>query len=160
MFYVLNYSPLMGRSGTTVTIDTLFNQNSSCQDVHIRIVIGCMPIPTAIKNIEGYQKNLWRCTGTVPEFASQKFASTHTVNISIEAVIKRDVVLDSVAFGFFTYREYGKGTERLFQPHRSELFVWQVFARLSRYILASSAPPAREARIPVFRGPLPLTLFR
>ena len=121
MFYVLSYSPLMGRSGTTVTIDTLFNHTSWGEDVHIRIVIGCQPIPTVIKNIEGCDTNLWRCTGVVPEFP-EKFASTHTVNVSIEAVVRRNVVLDSVAFGFFTYRENGKLTEFLFEPHRPEVF--------------------------------------
>jgi hypothetical protein len=133
MFCVLSYSPLMGRSGTTVTIDTLFNHTSWGEDVHIRIVIGCQPIPTVIKNIEGCDTNLWRCTGVVPEFAAQKFASTHTVNVSIEAVVRRNVVLDSVAFGFFTYREYGKHTGFLSEPHRPEvLFFWQVFSRPSR----------------------------
>jgi hypothetical protein len=114
----------MGRSGTTVTIDTLFNHTSWGEDVHIRIVIGCQPIPTVIKNIVGCDTNLWRCTGVVPEFVAQKFASTHTVNVSIEAVVRRNVVLDSVAFGFFTYREYGKHTGLLFEPHRPEVFIF------------------------------------
>jgi hypothetical protein len=104
MFHVLNYSPLMGPSGTTVTIDTLFVHRNS-RDVHIRIVIGCKPIPTAIENIGG---DKWRCTGSAPEFVAQKYPLTHTVNISIEAVVSRNVVVDSVAFGYFTYREYGK----------------------------------------------------
>ena len=111
MFQVLSYSPTMGRGGTTLTIDTLFNP-ANCHDVHIRIVIGCKPIPTVIKNIGGSEaSNLWRCTGTVPEFASQKYASTHTVGISIEAIVRRNVVIDSVAFGYFLYQEYGKHTE-------------------------------------------------
>jgi len=112
MFHVLRYSPSTGGGGTTLTIDTLFNHTSGYHDVHIRIVIGSKPIPTVIKNIGGSEvSNLWRCSGTVPEFASQKYASTHTVSISIEAIVTRNVVLDSVAFGFFTYREYGKHTE-------------------------------------------------
>ena len=115
MFHVLHYSPNMGRGGTTLTIDTLFNHASWCHDVHIRIVIGCKPIPTVIKNIGGSEaSNLWRCTGTVPEFASQKYASTHTVGISIEAIIRRNVVVSSLAFGSFHYQEYGKHTESFF----------------------------------------------
>ena len=108
MFHVLNYSPLLGCSGTTVTIDTLFEHRNSCSDINIRIVIGCKPIPTAIKNIGG---DKWRCTGSAPEYVAQQYPLTHTVNISIEAVVSRNVVVDSVAFGFFTYREYGKPTE-------------------------------------------------
>jgi hypothetical protein len=127
MFYILNYSPFMGRGGTTVTIDTLFNHSSWSHEVHIRIVVGCKPIPTAIEKIgDSHVSNLWRCTGTVPEFASQKYASTRTVGISIEAIVRRNVVIDSVAFGFFTYREYGKHTDFFF-------FSFFLFVRASSF---------------------------
>jgi hypothetical protein len=108
MFHVLNYSPVTGRGGTMVTIDTLFQRHDPSRDVHIRIVIGCIPILTAIENLGG---DKWRCTGSAPEFVEQKYPFTHTVSISIEAVGCSNAVVDSVAFGFFTYREYGKPTE-------------------------------------------------
>jgi len=140
MFHVLDYSPLMGCSGTTVTIDTLFKHCNPSSDIHIRIVIGCKPIPTHIENIGG---DKWRCTGSAPDFIAQKYPLTHTVNISIEAVVSRNVVVDSVAFGYFTYREYGKPTVFLFEHHRPEAF-WQIITCRSRYILAPSMLSVKE----------------
>ncbi|KAI0256307.1 hypothetical protein BJV78DRAFT_454549 [Lactifluus subvellereus] len=106
MFYVLNYAPRMGWSGTTVSIDTLFYNIGWRNDVHIRIVIGLKPIPTDIEKI-GDSTNLWRCTGPIPDFEVHKNTSTHSVAVTIQAVDQRNAILDSVTFGHFTYWEYG-----------------------------------------------------
>ena len=108
MFDVLSYFPQAGQSGTTVTIDTLFNNFSWRHDVHIRIVIGHKPIHTEIKSLGGNIPNLWRCTGFVPEFEVHKNSSIQTVNVTIQAVDKRNTILDTVTFGRFTYQEHGK----------------------------------------------------
>lgn len=108
MFNVLSYSPQAGQSGTTVTIDTLFNNFSWRHDVHIRIVIGHKPIHTEIKSLGGNIPNLWRCTGFVPEFEVHKNSSIHSLNVTIQAVDKRNAVLDTVTIGRFTYQEHGK----------------------------------------------------
>ncbi len=111
MFNVLSYSPQAGQSGTTVTIDTLFNNISWRHDVHIRIVIGHKPIHTEIKGIGGTIPNLWRCSGFVPEFEVHKNSSIQTVNVTIQAVDKRNAILDTITFGRFTYQEHGKRKE-------------------------------------------------
>lgn len=108
MFNVLTYSPQAGQSGTTITIDTLFNNFSWRHDVHIRIVIGHKPIHTEIKGIGGSIPNLWRCTGFVPEFEVHKNSSIHTVDVTIQAVDKRNAILDTITIGRFTYQEQGK----------------------------------------------------
>ena len=108
MFNVLSYSPQAGQSGTTVTIDTLFNNFSWRHDVHIRIVIGHKPIHTEIKSLGGNIPNVWRCTGFVPEFEVHKNSSIHSVNVTIQAVDKRNAILDTVTIGRFTYQEHGK----------------------------------------------------
>jgi hypothetical protein len=108
MFNVLGYAPQAGQSGTTVTIDTLFNNWNWRHDVHIRIVIGNKPIHTEIKGLGGSIPNLWRCTGFVPEFEVHKNSSFHSVNVTIQAVDKRNAVLDTVTIGRFTYQEHGK----------------------------------------------------
>lgn len=126
MFTIIGYSPRTGQSGTTVTIDTQFNNVECCQDVHIRIVIGHKPIHTEIKSLGGPLPNLWRCAGFVPEFEVHKDSSMHTVSITIQAVDKRDEVLDQISFGRFTYQEHGKHSEFFVEPHRPELFFQQV----------------------------------
>lgn len=108
MFNVIGYAPQAGQSGTTVTIDTLFNNTNWRHDVHIRIVIGNKPIHTEIKGLGGSIPNLWRCTGFVPEFEVHKNSSLHSVNVTIQAVDKRNVILDTVTIGRFTYQEHGK----------------------------------------------------
>lgn len=106
MFNVLSYSPQAGQSGTTVTIDTLFNNFSWRHDVHIRIVIGHRPIHTEIKSMGGNIPNLWRCTGFVPEFEVHKNSLIHTVDVTIQAVDKCNAILDTITIGRFTYQEH------------------------------------------------------
>ncbi|KAF8499699.1 hypothetical protein F5888DRAFT_104315 [Russula emetica] len=105
MFNVFGYSPQVGQGGTTVTIDTLFN-NSWHHDVCIRIVIGHKPIHTVIKSVGGNIPNLWRCTGFVPEFEVHKNSSIQTVDVTIQAVDNRNAILDTITIGRFTYQEH------------------------------------------------------
>jgi hypothetical protein len=51
---------------------------------------------------------LWRCTGFVPEFEVHKNSSIHTVDVTIQAVDKRNAILDTITIGRFTYQEQGK----------------------------------------------------
>jgi hypothetical protein len=111
MFNVLSYSPQAGQSGTTVTIDTLFHNFNWLEDVHIRILIGREPIHTEIKSLGENFSNLWRCTGFVPEFKAHKNSSIHTVDVTIQAVDKRNALLDAITIGRFTYQEHGKCRE-------------------------------------------------
>ncbi|KAI9449397.1 hypothetical protein BJY52DRAFT_250894 [Lactarius psammicola] len=99
---ILNYTPQMGRSGTTVAIETFI---FSLKQVSIRIVIGSKAIYTSVEKVQGV-KELWRCTGSVPEFGVHKNASNRTVIVSIQALDGWRVI-DSVSFGYFTYWEYG-----------------------------------------------------
>ncbi|KAI0305422.1 hypothetical protein B0F90DRAFT_1815057 [Multifurca ochricompacta] len=126
MFYVLNYAPRVGWSGTKVAVETLFYNIGWHNEVHIRIVIGFKPIPTDIENVGGNMANLWRCTGLVPEFEVHKNSLGHTVAITIQALDKWNTVLDSVTFGYFTYWEHGKHHIFLIGPCRPKRFQ-QVF---------------------------------
>ncbi|KAH9963922.1 hypothetical protein BC827DRAFT_1154380 [Russula dissimulans] len=122
MLNVINYSPRMGRGGTTITVDTLFINTLFHDDVRIRIVVGHKPVPTGIKYIGGQDNNLWRCTGSVPEFDVHKIVLTQSVNVTIQAVDERNSVLDTVTFGYFTYQEHGKHRELSARaPHRVSL---------------------------------------
>src|SRR5712672_744441 len=105
MLNVIDYSPRMGRGGTTITVDTSFINTLFHDDVRIRIVVGHKPVPTGIKYIGGQDNNLWRCTGSVPEFEVHKISSTQIVNVTIQAVDEHNSVLDTVTFGYFTYQE-------------------------------------------------------
>ncbi|KAN0132053.1 hypothetical protein V8E53_010090 [Lactarius tabidus] len=101
MLEVCNYTPQMGRSGTTVVIETKIH---SLKQVSIRIVVGSKAIYTSVENVKGAE-DLWRCTGSVPEFGVHRNASSRTVIVSIQA-LDGWRVLDSVSFGYFTYWEY------------------------------------------------------
>src|SRR6266404_1084101 len=100
---VLNYTPQIGRGGTTVAIETYI---FSHKRVSIRIVIGFKAIYTTVENIQGFD-GLWRCTGSVPEFEVHKNDSKRTFPVSIQE-LDRLTVVDSVPFGTFTYWDYGK----------------------------------------------------
>ena len=113
IFEVRNYTPRMGRSGTTVVIETFI---SSLKQVSVRIVIGSKAIYTSVENVQGV-KDLWRCTGSVPEFGMHKNASDRTVIVSIQALDGWRVI-DSLSFGYFTYWEYGKRLVFLIEPRR------------------------------------------
>jgi hypothetical protein len=133
MFNVLSYSPDAGQSGTTVTIDTLFNNFNWRHDVHIRIVIGHKPIHTEIKSIGGNVPNLWRCTGFVPEFEVHKNFSINTVDVTIQAVDKRNAILDTITIGHFTYQEHGKRREFfILSPIVLKYFGRSFFVRAGR----------------------------
>lgn len=116
MLEVRNYAPQMGRSGTTVVIETFI---FSLEQVSVRIVIGSKAIYTSVESVQGV-KDLWRCTGSVPEFGVHKDASNRTLIISIQALDGWRVV-DSLSFGYFTYCEYGKRLVSLIQPRRPEI---------------------------------------
>lgn len=103
MLQVRNYTPQMGKSGTTVVIETYIR---SQKQVSIRIVIGSKAIYTSVENVQGVE-DLWKCTGSVPEFGVHKNAANRTVIVSLQA-LDGWRVLDSVSFGYFTYCEYGK----------------------------------------------------
>ncbi len=106
----------MGRSGTTVVIETFI---LSLKQVSIRIVIGSKAIYTSVEKVQGV-KDLWRCTGSVPEFGVHKNASNRTVIVSIQALDGWRVI-DSLSFGYFSYWEYGKLLLFLIEPHRPEI---------------------------------------
>ena len=128
MFCVLNYAPQVGWSGTAVTIDTYFFDIGLRNDayIHIRIVIGAKPIHTKIQKI-GDDRNLWRCTGLIPDFEVHK-KPTRKFPVRIQAVYQRDIV-DSVTVGWFTYwEEHCKHNAALILPHRSDV-LRQVFLR-------------------------------
>ncbi|KAH9058813.1 hypothetical protein EDB87DRAFT_1739157 [Lactarius vividus] len=110
---VRNYSPELGRSGTTLVIETFI---FSSKQVSIRIVIGSKAIHTSVGKVQGVD-DLWRCTGSVPEFGTLKNASGRTVIVSIQA-LEEWRVLESLSFGYFTYWEYGKLLVFLIGPHR------------------------------------------
>lgn len=116
MLQVRNYTPQMGRSGTTVVIETYIR---SQKQVSIRIVIGSKAIYTSVENVQGVE-DLWRCTGSVPEFGVHKNATNRTVIVSLQA-LDGWRVLDSVSFGYFTYWEYGKLLFFLIVPRRPEI---------------------------------------
>ena len=116
MLQVRNYAPQMGRSGTTVVIETYIQ---SLKQVSIRIVIGSKAIYTSVENVEGVE-DLWRCTGSVPEFGVHKNAANRTVIVSIQA-LDGCQILDSVSFGYFTYWDYGKLFVSFIDPRRPEI---------------------------------------
>lgn len=116
MLEVRNYTPQMGRSGTTVVIETFI---FSLKQVSVRIVIGSKAIYTSVESVQGV-KDLWRCTGSVPEFGLHKNTSNRTVIVSVQALDGWRVI-DSVSFGYFTYWEYGKRLVFLIAPQRPEI---------------------------------------
>lgn len=103
LFDVLEFSPRMGRSGTVMNVNILYHNPTNSKFL-ARIVFGFEPVYTLLHSLEPRSQASWSCTATaiVPEFEVHKNLSTHTVNVSIEAV-KDNVVCDSVTFGYFTY---------------------------------------------------------
>ncbi|KAH9046879.1 hypothetical protein EDB84DRAFT_1463952 [Lactarius hengduanensis] len=99
---VRDYTPQLGRGGTTLVIETFI---FSSKQVSIRIVIGSKAINTSVGKVQGVD-DLWRCTGSIPEFGTLKNASGRTVIVSIQA-LEGWRVLDTLSFGYFTYWEYG-----------------------------------------------------
>ncbi|KAF8270252.1 hypothetical protein EI94DRAFT_801568 [Lactarius quietus] len=118
MLEVRNYTPQMGRSGTTVVIETYIH---SPKQVSIRIVIGSKAIYTSVENVQGVT-DLWRCTGSVPDFRVHKNTSNRTVIVSIQA-LDGCRVLDSVSFGYFTYWEYAIPPPIKAEPNEGKTFL-------------------------------------
>ena len=118
MLEVCNYTPQMGRSGTTVVIDTKIH---SLKQVSIRIVVGSKAVYTSVENVKGVE-DLWRCTGSVPEFGVHRNASSRTVIVSIQA-LDGWRVLETVSFGYFTYWEYGKLLVYLIDVHHPDIIT-------------------------------------
>ncbi|KAI9442524.1 hypothetical protein H4582DRAFT_2073071 [Lactarius indigo] len=78
----------------------------SLKQVSVRIVIGSKAIYTSVGKVQGVE-DLWRCTGSVPEFGAHRNASSRSVIVSIQALDGWRVI-DTQSFGYFTYWEYGK----------------------------------------------------
>ncbi|KAE9401568.1 hypothetical protein BT96DRAFT_880148 [Gymnopus androsaceus JB14] len=101
MIQVLEYSPKEGEKGVPITVRLDFN-HSSPEAVYLRLVVGTRALSTRVRELSDVTCGRWQLDATAPSFESPNFGSDK-VPLSVQALDKDSLVIDTVTFGDFSY---------------------------------------------------------
>ena len=105
MFRIFGYSPQEGSAGTSIVVNVHFSLLRS-ETTFLRIVVGNRALSTVVKPASSEQENEWELEAVVPELepaSTDASGLSSTVPITVQALNRSNVTLDSLTFGKFTY---------------------------------------------------------
>ena len=101
IIHVLGYTPTEGERGVPITVRIHFHPDLA-DAMYVRLVVGNKAVPTRVHQLHGLTYGRWQLHAAAPPFDRLQFPSTKVI-ISIQALNEDNAILDSVAFGEFSY---------------------------------------------------------
>ncbi|EJF57733.1 hypothetical protein DICSQDRAFT_140019 [Dichomitus squalens LYAD-421 SS1] len=150
MFRIFGFSPQEGSAGTSIVVNVHFSLLRS-ETTFLRIVVGNRALSTVVRPAQSEQENEWELEAIVPDLtpaSTDASASSSTVPVTVQALNRSNVTLDSLTFGRFTYTRRAVPSPLLLCKQE----VTDDFALGS--LSAASTPDARHAHSSPYPSPL------
>ncbi|KAG6854060.1 hypothetical protein C0991_011038 [Blastosporella zonata] len=100
IIHVLGYTPTEGESGAPISVRIHFNPEFA-DEIYVRLVIGRKPVATSVRETNDAPYGRWQLDAVAPPFHHP--TSPPKVLLSVQALNKDNIVLDSAVFGEFSY---------------------------------------------------------
>ncbi|KAG6857268.1 hypothetical protein H0H87_007101 [Tephrocybe sp. NHM501043] len=100
IIHVLGYTPTEGESGTPISVRIHFNPEFS-DEIYVRLVIGRKAVATTVRETHDAPYGRWQLDAMAPPLDHN--TSTPKTLLSVQALDKDNVVLDTAIFGEFSY---------------------------------------------------------
>ncbi|EAU91369.1 developmental regulator medusa [Coprinopsis cinerea okayama7 len=101
IIHVLGYTPTEGERGVPITVRIHFHPELA-DAMYVRLVIGHKAVATKVRELPGTTYGRWQLDAIAPPFDKDLYSSPKVL-ISVQALNDENAVLDSVAFGEFSY---------------------------------------------------------
>ncbi|KAK2467789.1 hypothetical protein APHAL10511_000084 [Amanita phalloides] len=98
--HVLGYTPKEGERGVPITVRIHFRCDLS-EPIYVRLIVGNKPVSTKVREVSGSVYGRWHLEAAAPPHDEEKASSK--VSLLVQALNEDNVIVDSVAFGEFSY---------------------------------------------------------
>ncbi len=98
IIHVLGYTPKEGERGVPITVRIHFRCDLS-EPIYVRLLVGLKPVPTKVREVSGPAYGRWQLDAAAPSHEEDN-ASEY---LSVQALNDDGVIVDTVAFGEFSY---------------------------------------------------------
>lgn len=106
LIQVVDYTPSEGEQSCQIAASVDFTRQME-PTTRIRLVVGTRAIPTSVRELIDKTRGRWKVEGLIPAFSKQRMESRQ-VPLIIQAMDLDNLVIETVTFGEFIYRESGK----------------------------------------------------
>ncbi|TFK25477.1 developmental regulator medusa [Coprinopsis marcescibilis] len=101
IIHVLGYTPTEGERGVPITVRIHFHPDLA-ESMYVRLVVGQKAVATKVRELPGTTYGKWQLDAIAPPFEQSQHSSSKVL-ISVQALNNDNAILDSVAFGEFSY---------------------------------------------------------